>query len=138
MARVTVEDCILKVPNRFDLVLAAAERSRQIAAGSALTVERDNDKNPIVALREIAHGSVDPAELEESLIKSRQHYVESDMPSDDELMEFLNEEETLKGQFSSSHIKETDLVVDSEMSDDEEDIEEEEELESDDIMVDDE
>ena len=138
MARVTVEDCILKVPNRFDLVLAAAERSRQIAAGSTLTVERDNDKNPIVALREIAQGNVDPAELEESLIKSRQHYVESDMPSDDELMEFLNEEETLKGQFSSSHIKETDLVVDSEMSDDEVDIEEEEELESDDIMVDDE
>lgn len=138
MARVTVEDCILKVPNRFDLVLVAAERARQIAAGSALTVERDNDKNPIVALREIAEGNVDPAELEESLIKSRQHYVESDMPSDDELMEFLNEEETLKGQFSSSHIKETDLVVDSEMSDDEGDAEEEEEIELDEIVVDDE
>ncbi|MEB3702167.1 DNA-directed RNA polymerase subunit omega [Candidatus Bealeia paramacronuclearis] len=119
MARVTVEDCILKIPNRFDLVLAAGQRARQIAAGSPLTVSRDNDKNPIVALREIAAGNVHPEELEESLIKGLQHYVEGDMPSDDELMEFLNEEETLKGQFSSSNIKETELALGSEISDDE-------------------
>ena len=133
MARVTVEDCILKVPNRFDLVLMAAERSRQISAGSALTIERDNDKNPIIALREIAEGNVDPVELQESLIKSRQHYVESDMPADEELMEFLNEEETLKGQFSSLHVQETEFVIDSESGDNEEDPEDDVQGLSDDI-----
>lgn len=138
MARVTVEDCILKVPNRFDLVLMAAERSRQIAAGSALTIERDNDKNPIIAFREIAEGNVDPVELQESLIKSRQHYVESDMPADEELMEFLNEEETLKGQFSSLHVQETEFVIDSESGDDEEDPEDDVHGVSDDITGEDE
>jgi DNA-directed RNA polymerase subunit omega len=68
MARVTVEDCIDKVTNRFDLVLLAAHRARSISAGSDLTIDRDNDKNPVVALREIAEQTVRPAALEESLI----------------------------------------------------------------------
>ena len=83
MARVTVEDCVDKVPNRFDLVLVAAQRARQISAGGELLVERDNDKNPVVALREIAEELVDPAVLEETIINSMQHHVEVDEPEDD-------------------------------------------------------
>ena len=85
MARVTVEDCVLKIPNRFELVMTAAQRARDIAAGASLTVVRDNDKNPVVALREIADESVDFAELEETLIKGLQRYVESDEPEEDEM-----------------------------------------------------
>ena len=85
MARVTVEDCVLKIPNRFELVMTAAQRARDIAAGAGLTVDRDNDKNPVVALREIADESVDFAELEETLIKGLQRYVESDEPEEDEM-----------------------------------------------------
>ena len=69
MARVTVEDCVIKIPNRFKLVMMASQRARNISAGSELNVERDNDKNPVVALREIADDLVDHDELEESLIK---------------------------------------------------------------------
>ena len=78
MARVTVEDCIEKVSNRFDLVMLAAQRSRSLASGAELTVDRDNDKNPVVALREIAEETVDLKELENSLIKSLQKHVERD------------------------------------------------------------
>jgi DNA-directed RNA polymerase subunit omega len=70
MARVTVEDCIEQVPNRFDLVLLAAQRARQISGGAELTIERDRDKNPVVALREIAERTVSPADLQERLIAS--------------------------------------------------------------------
>jgi DNA-directed RNA polymerase subunit omega len=76
MARVTVEDCVLKVPNRFNLVLLAANRARAIAAGSPLTLDRDNDKNPVVALREIAEDMVNPTELRETLIGSLQRVDE--------------------------------------------------------------
>jgi len=76
MARVTVEDCVLKVPNRFNLVLLAANRARAIAAGSPLTLDRDNDKNPVVALREIAEDMVNPIELRETLISSLQRVDE--------------------------------------------------------------
>ena len=85
MARVTVEDCILKVPNRFELVMSAAQRSRNISAGMPLTVERDNDKNPVIALREIAEETIDLGELEESLIKGLQKHVEYDEPVEEEL-----------------------------------------------------
>lgn len=68
MARVTVEDCIEKVPNRFDLVLMAAQRARQISGGAELTIDRDRDKNPVVALREIAEGTVQPDLLSERVI----------------------------------------------------------------------
>jgi DNA-directed RNA polymerase subunit omega len=80
MARVTVEDCIDKVENRFDLVLLASHRARMISSGAPITVDRDNDKNPVVALREIADETVSPGDLKEDLIHSLQKYVEVDEP----------------------------------------------------------
>ncbi len=80
MARVTVEDCIDKVENRFELVLLASHRARMISSGSQITVERDNDKNPVVSLREIADTTVSPGDLKEDLIHSLQKYVEVDEP----------------------------------------------------------
>jgi DNA-directed RNA polymerase subunit omega len=80
MARVTVEDCIDKVENRFDLVLLASHRARMISAGSQITVDRDNDKNPVVALREVADASISPQDLKEELIHSLQKYTEVDEP----------------------------------------------------------
>jgi DNA-directed RNA polymerase subunit omega len=80
MARVTVEDCIDKVDNRFELVLLAGHRARQISSGSAITVTRDNDKNPVVALREIADATLSPGDLKEDLIHSLQKHVEVDEP----------------------------------------------------------
>lgn len=76
MARVTVEDCILKIPNRFQLVMVAAQRSRELSIGAELTVDRDNDKNPVVALREIADETVDTEEIEGSLVRGLQKYVD--------------------------------------------------------------
>ena len=84
MARVTVEDCVLKVPNRFDLVMIAAQRARAIGAGAALTVDRDNDKNPVIALREIADGTVAIKELEEALIRDQQKHVELEEKEEEE------------------------------------------------------
>ncbi|MCB1357625.1 MAG: DNA-directed RNA polymerase subunit omega, partial [Maritimibacter sp.] len=75
MARVTVEDCVDKVPNRFDLVMLAAHRAREISAGSPLTVDRDNDKNPVVALREIADETQQADDLRERLIESNQTQI---------------------------------------------------------------
>ena len=80
MARVTVEDCIDKVDNRFELVLLAAHRARLISSGAPLTVDRDRDKNPVVALREIAEEAIQPDDLREQLIHSLQKYVEVDEP----------------------------------------------------------
>ncbi len=80
MARVTVEDCIEKVDNRFDLVLLASHRARMISSGQQITVDRDNDKNPVVALREIAEGTLTPDDLEEDFIHSLQKHVEVDEP----------------------------------------------------------
>ena len=80
MARVTVEDCIDKVENRFDLVLVASHRARMISSGAQITIDRDNDKNPVVALREIADETVSPGDLKEDLIHSLQKYVEVDEP----------------------------------------------------------
>jgi DNA-directed RNA polymerase subunit omega len=80
MARVTVEDCVDKVENRFDLVLLTAHRARMIAAGSPATLPRDNDKNPVIALREIAETTVSPEDLMEDLIHSLQKHVEVDEP----------------------------------------------------------
>ncbi len=80
MARVTVEDCIDKVSNRFELILLAGHRSRMISAGGELTLERDNDKNPVVALREIAEERISPEDMKEDLIHSLQKHVEVDEP----------------------------------------------------------
>ena len=83
MARVTVEDCIDKVENRFELVLLAGHRARQISSGSSITIDRDNDKNPVVALREIADETLSPEDLKEDLIHSLQKHVEVDEPEAD-------------------------------------------------------
>jgi DNA-directed RNA polymerase subunit omega len=80
MARVTVEDCIVKVENRFDLVLMASHRARMISAGAQISVPRDNDKNPVVALREIADDRLTAGDLREDLIHSLQKHVEVDEP----------------------------------------------------------
>jgi DNA-directed RNA polymerase subunit omega len=80
MARVTVEDCIDKIENRFDLVLMASHRARMISSGAQITVARDNDKNPVVALREIADSHLTPGDLKEDLIHSLQKHVEVDEP----------------------------------------------------------
>ena len=85
MARVTVEDCVTEVPNRFELVMFASQRARNISAGASLTVDRDNDKNPVIALREIADKTVALNGLEESLIKGLQRNVEMDEPEEDEV-----------------------------------------------------
>ncbi|MBB3064453.1 MULTISPECIES: DNA-directed RNA polymerase subunit omega [Limibacillus] len=83
MARVTVEDCVTKVPNRFDLVMLASQRAREISAGAPLIVERDNDKNPVVALREIAEDAVSQDELRESVISGMQKHNERDEPEEE-------------------------------------------------------
>ena len=85
MARVTVEDCVDKIPNRFDLVLLAAQRARQISGGAELTIDRDRDKNPVVALREIADEMVRPRHLEESLVGSLQRVQIDDEEAPDEM-----------------------------------------------------
>ena len=113
MARVTVEDCIDKVENRFELVLLAGHRARMISSGSPITVDRDNDKNPVVALREIADETISPDDLQEEFIHSLQKFVEVDEPEpeavpmvaitaaadDDSEMQFdrMSEEELLRG-----------------------------------------
>jgi len=83
MARVTVEDCVDKVPNRFELVMLAAHRAREITAGSALTIDRDNDKNPVVSLREIADETQSADGLRERMIESHQTQIEVDEPEED-------------------------------------------------------
>jgi DNA-directed RNA polymerase subunit omega len=85
MARVTVEDCVDKVPNRFDLVMLAAHRAREIASGAPITVDRDNDKNPVVSLREIAEESQSAEDLRERLIESHQTQIEVDQPEEDRM-----------------------------------------------------
>ncbi len=110
MARVTVEDCIQKIENRFDLVLMAAHRARMISAGAQITVDRDNDKNPVVSLREIGDGAISPEDLREDLIHSLQKYVEVDEPErhaaplldvnaeqDGDTFDTISEDELLRG-----------------------------------------
>jgi DNA-directed RNA polymerase subunit omega len=87
MARVTVEDCVQIIPNRFDLVLVAGQRARQLSSGAQLTVDRDNDKNPVVALREIAEQTISAQSLREVIIQTNQHVIDS---SDDEPEEQLS------------------------------------------------
>lgn len=93
MARVTVEDCILKVPNRFELILAASQRAREIGSGAAIMVDRDNDKNPVVSLREIADTDISLEALSESLIKNHQKVIEIEEDEEEviDIMEGENE-----------------------------------------------
>lgn len=92
MARVTVEDCVDKVPNRFELVMLAAHRAREIQAGSPITVDRDNDKNPVVSLREIADETQLADDLRERMIESNQTQIEVDEPEDDSMSALMGGE----------------------------------------------
>jgi len=96
MARVTVEDCVLQVPNRFELVMLAAPRARGLGSGAELKVGRDRDKNPVVALREIAEQKLELGNLEESLIKGLQKRIEPERP-EDEIVEMLSSEQQVWG-----------------------------------------
>lgn len=97
MARVTVEDCVEVIPNRFELVVLTAQRSREVSAGAPLTRERDNDKNPVVALREIADRAVDPGVLEESLLHGLQKHVETDEPEEDDMAMLMSSDQWMAG-----------------------------------------
>jgi len=112
MARVTVEDCVEKIPNRYELLMVAAQRTKDIAAGSMLTLPRDNDKNTVIALREIAEGTVSIGELQRSLVMGLQQYVEVEEPEEEEMEIMAAEKELadLDEQFSG-------VLLDNEMSD---------------------
>ena len=108
MARVTVEDCIDKIPNRFDLVLAAAQRSRDISTGNPLTIDRDNDKNPVVALREIADETIDPDQLRNDIIKGLQkltnpEFIENE-EDEDEVHNKLEDQYTINDELNDFKI----------------------------------
>jgi len=122
MARVTVEDCVLKVPNRFDLVMVAAQRAREISAGAQLTLERDNDKNPVVALREIADGTVNTNELSNSVVTGLQKHVENDEPEEEGQGFGVGAGEDLlaemqQAQISEEEAEDADMAIDGEFED---------------------
>ena len=96
MARVTVEDCVDKIPNRFDLILLASQRARQISSGADLTIDRDRDKNPVVALREIAEQTVKPTELQESIVTSLQRVRIDEEDETEELSSLSDAAEALR------------------------------------------
>ena len=98
MARVTVEDCIDKIPNRFDLVLAAAQRARHISNGNPLTIDRDNDKNPVVALREIADETIDPDKLRDDIVNGLQKLTNNEFVEDEE--DEILEDNTLEDNYT--------------------------------------
>jgi DNA-directed RNA polymerase, omega subunit len=112
MARVTVEDCIDKIPNRYELLMVAAQRAKDISAGSPITLPRDNDKNPVIALREIADETVSIEELQKSLVMGLQKYVEVEEPEEEELEIMAAEKELvdLDEQFNG-------LLLDNELND---------------------
>ena len=110
MARVTVEDCVLKVPNRFELVLMAAQRAKNISAGAALTVDRDRDKNPVVALREIAEDKVDLDDLRNTLVTGMQkNYKEEDIASETDIQAADAELAALTDEFA--HLNDNEQAV---------------------------
>ena len=122
MARVTVEDCVLRVPNRFDLVMVAAQRAREISAGAQLTLERDNDKNPVVALREIADATVNTDALSESVVTGLQKHVENDEPEEEGQGFGVGAGEDMlaemqQAQISDEDAEEADMAIDGEFED---------------------
>lgn len=117
MARVTVEDCVLQVPNRFELVMMAAQRARDISSGASLTIDRDNDKNPVVALREIADKTVGLDALNNSLIQGLQKQTVQDEPEED-IVEFDN---PMMPSAAEQAIAQEDALAASEDDDEEED-----------------
>ena len=119
MARVTVEDCIKKIPNRFDLILAASQRSREISNGLPIEVERDNDKNPVVSLREIAGDAVDPNTLQERFIRSMQKNIIKDEVVSDEETSLEDEFSAYLNESSVGKTHNPDLVLNKSKSEDE-------------------
>ena len=119
MARVTVEDCVLKVPNRFELVMLAAQRARAISAGAGLTVDRDNDKNPVVALREIADETVEIDGLRQRMIGGMQKHVEVDEPEEDNMAALMQSAEWSGVQQDSDELAEGMSLEDEAEGDDE-------------------
>lgn len=121
MARITVEDCILKVTNRFDLVMLAAQRARDVSAGAPLTVDRDNDKNPVVALREIADTTLNLDTLADSLVKGLQRQVEQDEPEEEGAGFGAGAGDLLaemqQAQISKDEAEDADLSIDGEFED---------------------
>ena len=142
MARVTVEDCIDKIPNRYELLMVAAQRAKDISAGSPITLPRDNDKNPVIALREIADETVSIEELQKSLVMGLQKYVEVEEPEEEELeimaaeKELVDLDEQFSGLLLDNELNDSMQVVDS---DDGADIEADSDISSDDddIQLDD-
>jgi len=110
MARITVEDCVTQVPNRFDLVLYAAQRARQVSAGAPLLVERDNDKNPVVSLREIAEKKVTPEGLREAVVASLQKQVERDEPAEEDIDITTAAQEGLMAAASGQRLVEQEIA----------------------------
>ncbi|MCW2273994.1 DNA-directed RNA polymerase subunit omega [Rhodoblastus acidophilus] len=110
MARVTVEDCIDKVDNRFDLVLLASHRARMISSGAQISVPRDNDKNPVVALREIADSTIAPEDLKEDFIHSLQKHVEVDEPEAEVVPALVTPSSDLAGDVQFDRMTEEDLL----------------------------
>ena len=123
MARVTVEDCIREVPNRFDLVLLASQRARQISSGSPLTINRDNDKNPVVSLREIAEKTLSLDGLWKDLIQGLQKHVQGEEP-EEEFMELLSDEQSYAGE-AQHRVEIEELSLDVEISEEDEEMAEE-------------
>lgn len=124
MARVTVEDCVEKVPNRYELLMVAAQRAKDIEAGAPLQVSRDNDKNSVVALREIAENKVSIEDLQKSLVMNLQKYVEVEEPEEEELEIMAAEKELseLDSQFDSSMLLDSDLNDSMQIHDEDSDI----------------
>lgn len=115
MARVTVEDCIEKIPSRFELVMVASQRARKISSGAPLTIERDNDKNPVISLREIAQETVDVEDLKEELIRNNQRMVAFQKEEEDiDLMDGEAEWETIAAQQKPEGIYADDEIVEDE------------------------
>lgn len=121
MARVTVEDCVLQVPNRFQLVMLASQRAREISAGGQLTIDRDNDKNPVVALREIADTTLNLDTLADSLVKGLQRQVEQDEPEEEGAGFGAGAGDLLaemqQAQISKDEAEDADLSIDGEFED---------------------
>ena len=134
MARVTVEDCIEKIPNRYELLMVAAQRAKDISAGAPIMVSRDNDKNPVIALREIAEGKVNIEELQKSLVMKKKKYVEVEEPEDEELEIMAAEKELseLDDQFSGVELDAADMNDSMQIHDSDDDID----LDSDDSDAD--
>lgn len=121
MARVTVEDCILKIPNRFELVMVSSQRAREIGSGATIMVERDNDKNPVVSLREIADTGISLETLGESLIRNHQRVVEIE-EDEEEIMDVMDGENewasvaatAVEGEAAATGMHEDDFSADEE------------------------